>query len=205
MTLIDGKRCTKCDRHQPWDAFYVRAAKRDGRHSWCRTCVIDAQTARYRINHPPPDPPTERPCFRCKRVLPVELFSSRAWQCRTCAATHMRNLRASDPLYTVRVSLWDKYRLTIERYDEMLAGQGGGCAICGRPPRNGRHHVDHDHACCPGKRTCGKCIRGLVCFTCNIRIGLIESNSERAQRIRAYLGVRVVRDDDASPGATLGR
>jgi hypothetical protein len=29
--------------------------------------------------------------------------------------------------------------------------------------------VDHDHACCQKKnRSCGKCIRGLLCHTCNI-------------------------------------
>ena len=46
-------------------------------------------------------------------------------------------------------------------YAALLAAQGGVCAICGRPPKQGgrKLHVDHDH------RT-GR-IRGLLCFTCN--------------------------------------
>src|SRR3989442_7637556 len=45
------------------------------------------------------------------------------------------------------------------RYAEMVRAKGGGCAICGNPPKTRRLHVDHDH------RT-GK-IRGLLCHRCN--------------------------------------
>ena len=46
-----------------------------------------------------------------------------------------------------------------EQYDAMLAGQGGGCAICGNPPKTRRLDTDHDH------RT-GR-VRGLLCHRCN--------------------------------------
>ena len=49
--------------------------------------------------------------------------------------------------------------VTDEDYALLLASQGGGCAICGNPPRTRRLHVDHDHK--TGR------IRGLLCFTCN--------------------------------------
>jgi hypothetical protein len=48
--------------------------------------------------------------------------------------------------------------------------------------------IDHDHACCRDeKRSCGKCIRGLLCPGCNRALGIIESKYEMAQ---AYLGTR---------------
>lgn len=37
------------------------------------------------------------------------------------------------------------YGITLADYDSMLASQGGGCAICGRPEINSRLHVDHCH------------------------------------------------------------
>ena len=49
--------------------------------------------------------------------------------------------------------------LTLDDYERLLADQGGVCAICKRPPKKRRLHVDHDHA--TGK------VRGLLCFTCN--------------------------------------
>jgi hypothetical protein len=70
-----------------------------------------------------------------------------------------------------------RYGLTIEQYDIMLASQGGVCAICGQPPLGIRLAVDHDHDCCPGRNSCGQCIRGLICQRCNGMLGYIESNN----------------------------
>lgn len=49
--------------------------------------------------------------------------------------------------------------ITEADYNAMLAAQGGGCAICGNPPKTRRLHVDHDHK--TGR------VRGLLCFRCN--------------------------------------
>lgn len=64
-----------------------------------------------------------------------------------------------------------RYGITLERYDELLAAQGGICYLCEEPPKRRRLAVDHDHRCCPGKITCGRCIRGLLCFGCNSLMG----------------------------------
>lgn len=55
----------------------------------------------------------------------------------------------------------------------MLAEQGGRCAIC-REAFGLSFAVDHDHACCPGKRSCGACVRGLLCVACNGSVGVLE-------------------------------
>ena len=74
------------------------------------------------------------------------------------------------------------------KYDAMLAAQGGGCAICGGPNRDGRFlAVDHDHRCCPGERTCGKCVRGLLCDSCNHAIGKFKDDPELLLRASKYL------------------
>lgn len=49
--------------------------------------------------------------------------------------------------------------VTLDDYDRMLAEQGGGCAICGAPPKTRRLDVDHDHK--TGQ------VRGLLCVRCN--------------------------------------
>jgi len=75
-----------------------------------------------------------------------------------------------------------RFGLDLTRYATLLEQQGGVCAICKEPEtfvRNGRLYslaVDHNHACCPGRKSCGKCIRGLLCRRCNTMLGLYEDD-----------------------------
>ena len=84
------------------------------------------------------------------------------------------------------------YGLSQEQFDRLLAAQLQTCGMCHEPFEQGQLiHVDHDHACCRGKnRSCGKCIRGLLCHTCNIALGHIE---RRFAMARAYLDSSPVR------------
>lgn len=64
---------------------------------------------------------------------------------------------------------WAKYGIkgmSVDRYDAMLAAQGGTCAICGKPPKQKRLAVDHDHV--TGE------VRGLLCGPCNTMLGRME-------------------------------
>jgi hypothetical protein len=82
------------------------------------------------------------------------------------------------------------YRVPKGWYAATLATQGGVCAICGTPPPEGRRlYVDHDHTCCPTlqkstDRTCGNCVRGLLCSPCNVSLGHLERPEwrEKAER-----------------------
>ena len=101
------------------------------------------------------------------------------------AVTKQRKGRSRES-YLVRT-----YNLTEAQYNELYEFQGGMCYICGPfSGRNGRTKnlaVDHDHSCCSGRISCGKCVRGLVCDTCNKFLGLIRDNPEAFQRGIDYL------------------
>src|SRR5204863_8159481 len=82
----------------------------------------------------------------------------------------------------------ENYGMTWEQYQELLAEQGGGCALCGQQCSSGRLlAVDHDHACCPGMKSCGKCVRGLLCGDCNHGLGKFEDSPERLRAAAAYV------------------
>jgi hypothetical protein len=85
-----------------------------------------------------------------------------------------------------------KFKITLEDYDRLLEGQGGRCAICGTQEcRTGKHFaVDHDHACCPGVETCGRCVRGLLCHNCNAILGLLGDDVDLAASAIRYLAAR---------------
>lgn len=85
-----------------------------------------------------------------------------------------------------------RYGMTPEKFAELLAVQGGRCAICGTgDPKGGNRTsawtIDHDHACCPGTKSCGKCIRGLLCGPCNRGIGQFGDDPAVVEAAAAYL------------------
>jgi len=88
-----------------------------------------------------------------------------------------RDVKAEqDPFYSHKKALRELYKTTKEWYDAKLSEQDGHCALCSAVITGGKRlHVDHDHACCPGKRACGKCNRGLLCGGCNIRLGFLQA------------------------------
>lgn len=120
-----------------------------------------------------------RTCTKCSVEQPVSEFyptnKSRdgldTW-CKTC---HFAK------------KLRQRYALTPEAYYAILESQGGVCAICKSPPGDKRLAVDHDHGCCPGEKTCGECIRGLLCDTCNWWLGLIDDNLAMLEAAEQYL------------------
>jgi hypothetical protein len=90
-----------------------------------------------------------------------------------------------------------RYGLTQELFDLLLEAQHRACGMCHEPFEEGQLiHVDHDHSCCPGKnRSCGQCVRGLLCHTCNIALGHIE---RRYAMARAYMDSAPIRLLDAA-------
>ena len=89
--------------------------------------------------------------------------------------------RAKNPTYN-----WDgSHHLGHGGFEKMYMSQCGSCYCCGNVfQENERICVDHDHACCPGTFSCGKCVRALVCSGCNIAIGFVEL---RGNDVNQYL------------------
>jgi len=80
------------------------------------------------------------------------------------------------------------YTLTEDQYNALYKSQGGRCALCRRATgASKRLAVDHDHACCPGPRSCGRCVRGLVCSTCNDVLAHFRDDPVAFERGAAYL------------------
>lgn len=68
----------------------------------------------------------------------------------------------------------------------MAEEQQGCCYLCNEPLDMEAYravHVDHDHSCCRGQKSCGTCIRGLACQKCNQGIGQFGDDPERMRRV----------------------
>jgi hypothetical protein len=146
-----------------------------------------------------------KPCYEAIHSLDVQCLHAnrnkdKCGRCKTCVGRfyYLRrkqgigdafgtlrqsaNLRSvKDPVLRRRLvkRKWrlKLYNLTLQDYDRLLADQLGVCAICKQPPSVQKDlTVDHNHGCCPVGRSCGKCVRGLLCHGCNMRLGQLESD-----------------------------
>lgn len=84
-----------------------------------------------------------------------------------------------------------RFSLDPDERAALKAFQGGVCPICGRgldQDQYGRWRltaIDHDHACCDSRTSCGKCVRGITCGWCNSEL-LTRIDLEAARRLVAY-------------------
>ncbi len=129
-------------------------------------------------------------CGNCKVEKPITEFYTRprgdlSWECKSCTKVrgkaHQENLKLTDPIKFERQKanryLKSTYGLTLEEYEVMFLSQDGKCAICKEEQQDGiRLCVDHDHSCCPGNKSCGKCIRKLLCTRCNTTLGKVNED-----------------------------
>jgi hypothetical protein len=74
-------------------------------------------------------------------------------------------------------------------YEALYEAQGGRCAWCNHAMGKAKRlAVDHDHSCCPGSTSCGKCARGLLCSACNQFLGFqMRDDPEAIRRGARYL------------------
>lgn len=121
-------------------------------------------------------------CAGCKSWLETSAFYLRNgkadgyhYRCRDCA--HAR--------YVER-----EFGMPEGWYRQQYEMQGGACAICRTPsdqlPK--KLVVDHDHACCPGRaKSCGKCVRALLCGQCNMALGAVKDRVDLLLIAAKYL------------------
>lgn len=81
-----------------------------------------------------------------------------------------------------------RYGMSPGEWSQRFEAQGRKCACCESARSGGKGwHVDHDHSCCSGKKSCGKCTRGIICHSCNQAMGLVKDSTERLRKLAEYL------------------
>lgn len=132
----------------------------------------------------------EKYCPQCEQRKLVSDFPRNAgspdglhaW-CKVCKNARAREQYAEDEHVRERCHYAHKrrtYGLTPEQLSEMLEQQGGGCGICGGPPRSVRGwSIDHDH-------DTGR-VRGILCVPCNSALGALGDDIASIRRVLAYL------------------
>jgi len=102
--------------------------------------------------------------------------------------THFLAKRRADRIGAHNRRLVAGFSIDRPTYDRLKEHQGGVCAICRVAKGVSKNlAVDHDHACCIGPTSCGRCVRGLLCSTCNDILAHFRDNPVALERAADYL------------------
>ena len=188
----------------PYDGVTPRSTRSTGRRlkrcaipgcdNWARNtqaakyCTEHATSINYELRQERPTPVTG-PCLACG----VEVTR------RPKIGQRPLLLCSNHVHLAVIIGKWRTgYHLSDEQIRQLTTD--ATCWICERSlrwrfqrfstdQREQRIVVDHDHGCCPGPSSCGKCVRGLAHEGCNRRLGPLEALLDLvgADRLRALI------------------
>lgn len=202
-------RCRMCARPARWSKtdqhwmLYCRGSSCHNRERICQACGcafmmnVDGAGTKYcsteckKVGYAAGygAPPRYRCCVWCGVESPstAPRRSDAAWPyvCSACTG----------PIAHL-VSRLKRHRVPHDMARRLL--DNPGCEACGRDivtkvrdTTTGKARamlvVDHDHQCCPGTNSCGLCVRGLICESCNLAAGMIQDDPVRARSLAAYL------------------
>lgn len=120
-----------------------------------------------------------RTCRKCFEELSIQKFAANKREssglssyCRRCESfsKKLRNHGVSE-----------------EKFYQMLVNQNYCCAVGGETISEKNACIDHDHSCCEDEKSCGNCVRGLLCSNCNTGLGLFQDNQNKLLRAVKYL------------------
>lgn len=156
------KTCTMCKSSKPLTDFYKDSRRKDGRGIYCKSC------------------------WKIKYQTEPEHLAARS------AAVKRRYAKISEtPEYKEKrryQQLQYLYKMSREQCIEMLNAQNNRCLICETEFNDAIFPVlDHDHKCCPGNKSCGKCWRGFLCTLCNKGIGCLQDSPTIIEKALNYV------------------
>jgi hypothetical protein len=170
------KKCSKCKEEKPLDKFSNRY-KGSGLQSWCKKCMSAASNASAMAK-------------RRSAGIKGYIFKESAFHCTWC---NRPNLTEQD-FHKHNTNKFGFYPYC--KYCKVIKGHGLTYEQsltfkdeCYNDACKSTEHLnwDHDHSCCPGQNSCGKCIRGRLCQNCNLLEGKILINAQRIRGIIEYL------------------
>jgi len=128
-------------------------------------------------------------CPKCGQEKPTDNFYSFKRACKSCLLEKQRRYRNSRPNFHRAHNLKQRYGLSPDEYQSILAHQNFTCAICEVEISHALEYtakssvvVDHNHE--TGE------VRGILCSKCNLVLGHARESTDILYRAIVYLSER---------------
>jgi hypothetical protein len=183
------KICSTCKQEKDVSEFHKDKNKKDGYHTQCKVCKRE-----YAVNHP-----EFRKAWRENNKEHVN-ESRKEWRVKNKERerTHRKDYRDKNKEHFQKQArdyygknkiklksntLKHKYNINENTRRQMYKDQGGCCAICGKPQSDVKTklHIDHNHVT--------GVVRGLLCWNCNLTLGLVKDSPKILQKAIDYLNI----------------
>jgi hypothetical protein len=130
-----------------------------------------------------------RTCPTCGEEKPTENFYRDKRQCKPCLREDARRYRAKHPDYHHGRNLKQRYGISVDEYQTIIASQNNACPICKVEISDTLGYkgkraavVDHNH-------DTGE-VRGILCSFCNLVLGYARENTDILYKAIVYLSER---------------
>lgn len=182
-TAPDTKQCTSCKQDKLPNQFYKAKDQKDGLDYYCKECRNTNTINSHELKSKKCSVDDCTKPNYAKEYCRVHYERVR----RNGSINRKTNISVLEP-YRIK-EITHRYHVDIEWY---RANVMGPCQICKEKPYQAPLHIEHDHACCGGSGSCGKCIRGLVCASCNSHVrhwdkGTIRKDNRFYDSIKEYI------------------
>jgi hypothetical protein len=169
------KTCRKCLVQYSYKDFHKNSQTKDGYAAYCKACK--SQIDKDWIIQKPEEIEKRKVRSRQWKKDNPEQYKLSILKWKSENIERKWNLDKKS-------HLWTHYRMTIGEFIKMHEDQDGKCKMCNSFKKL---VVDHDHSCCPGKITCCKCVRGLLCSRCNTLLGIANDDKKLLTQATDYL------------------
>lgn len=170
--------CIACEREQN----RLRAREKDPE-------VLKQHRERFRYKYRDLSEKEMR-CSGCATVKDMSEFNPamlniRYPYCKPCSQAATQKSKEKHYIVVENARLKRNYGISLEDYEKMLKSQNYSCAICKKPEsqclnaKPVKLSVDHDHKT--------GLARELLCFRCNVSVGMLEKNTDLILVLLEYL------------------